>query len=62
MLLKCFGYEFLIMFLNGSGFILFNMIHYSSLKKEVIKNVLLKGFRVSYTLFFVSCMIVQFSV
>ena len=57
MLLKCFGYEFLIMFLNGSAVILFNMIHYSSLKKEVINKVLLKGFQVSYTLFFVSCMI-----
>ena len=57
MLLKCFGYEFLIMFHNGTAVILFNMIHYSSLRKEVIKNVLLKGFRVSYTLFFVSCMI-----
>ena len=58
MLIKCLGYEFLIMFLNGSGVIFFNMIHYSSLKKEVIKNVLLKGFRVSYTIFFVSCTIV----
>ena len=58
MLIKCLGYEFLIMFLNGSGVIFFNMIHYSSLKKEVIKNVLLKGFWVSYTIFFVSCTIV----